>query len=357
MNNCIYCPEPADSLEHPLPAAFGEFEGAPLLDDRMCTLCNNERLGVLDEQFTRCGPEAFLRRFYGVQGRSSHDEVNSFYRGSAGGQRLEMKTNDPKLGIEVLVECENGTFRQLRQLVFIEKSGKTHHLPIRDGTSPEQLRAAFNGLSVVEPYDVHILYDPDKEVWVQRLINETWPQAKFGEGNLVSTNSNGAVVNVKLTDRYFRAMAKIGFHYFLTQFTQYSGHESMFSDIRRFILEGGGSVDSANEFIGGRQHPLLREMLTGARPAGWRAHLLCAEIKPGECLAHMQMFISEDWPSQAYTIRLTRQAALVDCRGAGHAYVYYADGPKGRYSGEVLSLTATRAELRAPPLAPVITSA
>ena len=27
---CIYCQAPADSLEHPLPAAFGEFEDAPL---------------------------------------------------------------------------------------------------------------------------------------------------------------------------------------------------------------------------------------------------------------------------------------------------------------------------------------
>ena len=96
MAICIYCPQTADSLEHPLPAAFGEFENAPHLVDRICRKCNNERLGVLDEQLTRCGPEAFIRRFYGVQGRGSHDPVNSFYRGSAKGQRLEMKVFDPK---------------------------------------------------------------------------------------------------------------------------------------------------------------------------------------------------------------------------------------------------------------------
>jgi hypothetical protein len=73
-NTCFYCGEPADSLEHPLPAAFGKFEGAPYLRDRICVKCNNS-LGVLDEQLTRCGPEALLRRVYGVQGRATHDKV------------------------------------------------------------------------------------------------------------------------------------------------------------------------------------------------------------------------------------------------------------------------------------------
>jgi hypothetical protein len=267
-----------------------------------------------------------------------------------------MRTKDPKLGIEILYECENGTFRQMRQLVFVEKSGKTHQLPIREGATSEQLRAAVQELCLVQPYEVHVLYDPENEAWVQPLLKETWPQCAFREGNLASTSSKGAVINVKLTDRYFRAMAKIGFHYFLTQFPRYSGHEAMFSDIRTFILEEGGSVGRANEFIGRRQHPLLGEMLTGARPAGWRGHVLCAEIKPGECLAHLQLFISEDWPAPAYTVRLARESALIDFCAAGHAYVYYADGLKGKYSGEASCLTTVRATFAAPPLAPVINS-
>jgi len=356
-NNCIYCPEPAGSLEHPLPAAFGEFQGAPYLHDRICRQCNNRRLGILDEQLARCGPEAFFRKLYGVQGRSTHNKVNPFERGSAGGRRLDLRATDAKLGIEVALECEKGTYRQMRQIVFVEKSGKTHHLPIREGTTPEQLRADFQRLGVTQPCeDVQMFCGPEEKDWVERLIKETWPSVTFGEGNLASTSDDGAVGTVGPTDRYFRAIAKMGFHYFLTQFPEYSGHESMFSDIRRFILEDGKGVDRANDFVGRRQHPLLGEMLTGARPAGWRAHVLCAEIKPGECLAHVQMFVSEDWPAPAYTIRLARDAALVGCRPAGHAYMYYQDGPKGKYSGEALSLGTTRADFPAPPLAPVIAS-
>jgi hypothetical protein len=165
MSTCIYCQQTADSLEHPLPAAFGEFANAPKLVDHICRKCNNGQLGVLDEQLTRCGPEAFIRRFYGVQGRVTHDPMNSFYRGSAKGQRLEMKVFDPKVGFEVLLECDNGVFRQLCQLVFVERSGgKTHHLPMREGTSPEQLRATFNNLGVSPPYDTQVLYGPEERV-------------------------------------------------------------------------------------------------------------------------------------------------------------------------------------------------
>jgi hypothetical protein len=352
----MYCPKPANSLEHPLPAAFGEFEGAPYLRDRICTKCNNTRLGRLDEQLARCGPEALFRRLYGVHGRSTHDEVNPFYRGSAGGRRLEMKAWDPKLGIELLVECENGTYRQQRQLVFVEKDGNTYQLPIREGTTPQQLRAAVNKLGVVQPCDFHLLCDPDESVWVEQLIKDTSPQVTFGESALASTNYNGAVGSVVLTDRYFRAIAKIGFHYFLTQFPQYSGHEPVFSDIRQFILDDGKGVDRANDFVGKRQHPLLGEMLNPAvRPAGWRAHVLCAEIRPGDCLAHVQMFVSEDWPAPTYTVRLASSTAIVDLSAAGHAYVYYEEGLKGnKYSGEALSLMTTRANFPAPPTAPVV---
>ena len=88
MATCLYCENLANSVEHPLPASFGEFEAAPVLRDRICALCNNTRLGLLDEQFARCGPEAVMRRFHGIEGRDGHAKVNPHYRGSAGGRRL-----------------------------------------------------------------------------------------------------------------------------------------------------------------------------------------------------------------------------------------------------------------------------
>jgi hypothetical protein len=114
---CIYCGGDATSIEHPLIAALGEFQNASLLPNRICITCNGgKRLGLLDEQYARCGPESFLRRHYGIGGRPTHAEVNPFYRGSAGGQRLEMLAFDEAAGFPVLMVCENGTYQQARQL-------------------------------------------------------------------------------------------------------------------------------------------------------------------------------------------------------------------------------------------------
>lgn len=325
------------------------------MDDRICRPCNNTRLGILDEQVTRCGPEAFFRRLYGVVGRSEHNEVNPFYRPSAGGARLEMRAYDAQLGCEILIECDNGAYRQQTQIVFIEPSGRTRHLPIRPNDSPERLRGAFNLLQIPPPFEARILYGPEDVEWVERLIADTWPAATFEGSSLTDSDYRGATVNVGLTDRYFRGVAKIGFHYFLTQFSQYAGHELCFSDIRKYIFEDGTPVDTANDFVGIRQNPLLGNMLNpNVRPDGWRGHLLCAEIRPSECLTHLQLFLSEDWQAPVYTVRLAHGSAISECSTSGHIYYYYPDGPRGRFSGEVIALDVSRTDTPPPPVSPVI---
>jgi hypothetical protein len=355
---CLYCSAPGDSREHALPAAVGEFRDASYLESRVCTACNNTRLGVLDEQLTRCGPEVF-RKVYDIRGRAAtHDQVNIFERRSAGGHRVDMRSMDKALGVEVALEIVDGQPRQMRQMIFVEQSGKTHILPILEGSTPDQLHAAFQRLGVVQPCaDVRVLFDPAKENWVPQLIQQAWPNGTFGEGTPASTMYEGAVGTVVLTNRYFRAVAKIGFHYFLTQFPEYTGHEPIFSDIRQFILDEAAGVDRANVFIGKREHALLGEMLNSrVRPNGWRAHVLCAETRPGKCLAYVQTFVTEDWPAPIYTVRLAQDAGIVGCRATGHAYMYYGDGPDGNFAGDALTLDTARTDWPPPPLKPVVMS-
>lgn len=156
--------------------------------------CNNTRLGVLDEQFARCGPEALLRRFYGIRGREKHESVNVFERGSAGGHRVDLRGMDKALGIEVALGIENGQARQMREIIFVEQSGKTHHLPIRDGTTPEQLRAAYERLGVVKPCaDVRLFCDANERTWVEKLMQAAWPDATFGRISVFSSVQPKAV--------------------------------------------------------------------------------------------------------------------------------------------------------------------
>ena len=356
MNICLYCPKEANSLEHPLPAALGEFQNAPLLESRICTPCNNVRLGVLDEQLTRCGPEAVLRRFFGVQGRGGHDAMNPHYRGSAGGSRLQMKAYDKEMGLEVELECLQGQVRQSRQLIVVDSSGKPHHLPIPpDLRDPEKLRASYLKLGVTQPSDVRLIYDPEESVWLEPLIKAAFPSVSFGQRALCATNyKNGAIVKLELNDRYFRAVAKIGFHYFLTQFPAYSGSEPCFSDIRDFIIQdGGGGIDRVNTFIGQRHNPLLGPMMCGARPDGWRAHVLCAEIRE-YFLAHVQLFVCADYRAPVYTVRLSSNPIGVGICATGHIYKYFEDGRRGKFSGEAHPLAVSHAAWEPPPTKPVI---
>jgi hypothetical protein len=359
MSTCLYCAEEADSIEHPLPAAFGEFQAAPVLEKRICRKCNNKRLGVLDEQLVRCGPEAILRRCFRVQGRSTHNEVNPHYRGSAGGQRLKMKAYDKSLGAEVELELLGGQeVRQLCQMVFVETSGKTHHLPISDDVrDPEKLRVAYNKLGVTDlaSATVHLICDPDERVWLEPLINAVWPSGTFGPAVVGAKNyENGAVVDLQVNHRYFRAIAKIGFHYFLTQFPAFAGSEPYFSDIRRFIIEDCGPVTLANKFVGKRHDSLLGEMRGGARPDGWVAHVVTAEITSDACQAHIQLFVCKDYPAPAYTVRLAAHGDNSAIRASGHAYVYFDQAPKGRFSGKAHALTVTRTAASSQPLKPVV---
>lgn len=344
VNTCIYCDELPKSIEHPLPAAFGEFRGAPMLINRICKNCNNQRLGVLDEQLSRCGPEGVLRRLFRVRGRSTHKEVNPHYRGSAGGKRLRMKAFDAKLGAEVELETLGGRqTRQLCQLVFVEAGGRTLHLPIpKDLRQPEKLRAAYQRLGVNDPASatVHLICDPDERIWLEPLIKEVWPNVTLGPAKQGANHyENGAVVELQVNNRYFRAIAKVGFHYFLTQFPEYTGFEPFFSEIKQFITDDSAPVTMANKFIGKRRD-LLGEMVGGTRPPhGWLGHVLAAEITTAR-LAHIQLFICSEYPSPAYTIRLAARGTPI-ARANGHVYVYYKESERKTFSGEVRPLNAT----------------
>jgi hypothetical protein len=353
---CLYCPAPPRSIEHPLPAAFGEFENAPLLNDRICRECNR-RLGQLDEQLARSGPERFLRQFYGIKGRPPKGEpVNPFLRGSAGGRRLVMKSYDQNLGMDVLLAIEKGVPRQLPQVIFV-KDGQAHHVPLTKNTTPDQLRDSYNQLGIAQPEEVHFVCDREEMAWVEPLLHATWPETTHDLKGETATTYNGATVDIMLTNRYFRAVAKIAFHYFLTQFPQFTGHEPIFNDIRAYILDEDHKVERANDYVGERQLPLIGEMLPAdTKPQGWKGHVLAAEIKNGECLAHVQLFLSEDFPARTYTIRLSSGADASEY-GNGHLYAYYEDGPHGKYAGEALPLTWTRVDLPRQELRPVIQTA
>ena len=254
-----------------------------------------------------------------------------------------------------------GQVRQSCQLVVIDPEGKAHHLPITsDLRDPEKLGTSFRALGVTHSADVRLICDPSERERLEPLIKAAWPAASFSEKGLGATNYEGAVVELQLTDRYFRAIAKIGFHYFLTQFPEYAGSEPCFVDIRNFILDdSGGGLDRVNSFVGIRSQPLLTPMMDGGRPDGWMAHVLCAEIRDDELLAHVEFFVSQHYRSVVYTVKLGNNDSGDRLAATGHIYRYFADGPVGNFAGEARPLIVTRRAESGPfpPFRPSLTAA
>jgi len=360
MDRCLYCFEEPNSEEHPLPAAFGEFTNAPTLKNYICVQCNSKRIGLLDEQYVRCGPEGLLRKKFGIAGREHHEKVNPFYRGSAGGRRIEFLFWDEAFQCDVNVELLGGNQgRQLCELILREKSGQNPpcHIALRPEMSAEELRKIVSLLNMKGDLESRISYDPVTEQWAQELIKEAWPSVSFSEGVVGATNFQGGIAKFQVTGRYYRAIAKIGFHYFLTQFPKYTGLEAIFSDIRSFIIEDteGLFPDRVNQFIGVRPHPLAIAMSDPKIiPNGWVGHLICAEIRDGVCLAHYEPFISPEGRLRARTIYLGRDDAGGESAIQAHLHRYFEHGKQGRFSGEALSVLPQGLNLEPTNLAPEI---
>jgi hypothetical protein len=60
-----------------------------------------------------------------------------------------------------------------------------------------------------------------------------------------------AVLHASPTSKYFRALAKIGFHYFLKYMGGFHGSEPAFSDIRNFITNGTAAEVDYFVMVGG----------------------------------------------------------------------------------------------------------
>lgn len=171
---------------------------------------------------------------------------------------------------------------------------------------------------------------PHERVWVERLLQEHSQGATFSEPKLMSHIIETPEVKLQVGERYFRGIAKIGLHYFLSQFPVYSGHEQIFSRIRSFIFEETTEpIRRVDEFIQVRCHPLVLPMLDpNARPVtGWRAHVLAAETCFGKCTAHIQMFFTEHNPGRIYTVNLAKDPTIAEDNASAHLYRYFSGGP------------------------------
>ncbi len=338
MSNCIYCGAADVTVEHPLPRGLGKFKDYVPLTDRVCSRCNGV-CGQLDEQLCRCGSEAFFRKFLGISGRSGHDDVNSFYRGSSRGGRLEMVGINHETGEEKELELVGPkNVRELRCVKLVAEDDSTHTIPIPDGMTPGEFRKKVTALGFKTFKHANISAAPEEIPWVESLF------AGFTmNGKTEWVQPTGPIVYGPLTikftvnDRYFRAIAKIGFHYFLTKFPRFRGDEPCFSEIRNFIMNGC-PIDEIARFVKQSREQFAYQLRAGDRLSVW-GHLIGVDATYAGFRAKVQLFAGPENRSTVFTVQLGKNPSPIHYSEAyDDFFAYYPPDQRDDFDGEVSEL-------------------
>jgi hypothetical protein len=343
--SCIYKPEVVGiehllplTVEHPLPRALGKFKGYVPLVDRVCSHCNGI-FGQLDEQLCRCGGEAFFRKYLGITGRREHEAVNSFYRGSSGGGRLEMSGTSHETGEEKEVELVGpDSVRELRCVKLVAEDDCVHTIPITDGMTPEDFRKKVAALGVKFFKHGDISAAPEEIPWVESLFDGFTIEKKAEWVQPVGPIMYGPFsIKLTVTGRYFRAIAKIGFHYFLTRFPKFRGDEPSFSGIRNFIANDS-RIDEIGQFVTYSREQAVYQLRASDGLSVW-GHVLLAETNYNSFQAKVQLFVGPQNRSVVYTIQLGRNPSPIHYSEAyGDFFAYYPIEERGEFDGEVSEL-------------------
>ena len=342
VQKCIYCDSSNPfSKEHALPRSLGEFSGFPLLINKVCAKCNKD-IGKLEEQLGRSGPGAFFREYLNIDGRDTHDKVNPFQRGSAGAKPIDFTALLPEEDIKVFWEFNPGeqTVREVRQIVFIDDKGKSYPIRIHKWmNNTNQLRAEMKkiGLDLRGKLSARVFASDDEMEWVEDLARGLGSEFMWLPPQ-PSAKINNSVAKVHVTDFYFRAIAKIGFHYLLSVVNTFRGNEHYFVDIRRFIIDGG----AVENFVTQTRRPILTFTHPNIRPRGW-GHVLLVEHVRSQVQARLQFFLGPQYDPPTYLVRLTNDAVSIgETVWKGHYFCYFESGRKGKYHGEVSELNCIR---------------
>ncbi len=305
---CIYCGDTNFSREHGMLRCLGEFEGYEGLLDRVCAGCNNG-FKKIDEQLCRSGREAFFREYLGIEGRKHHGKVNPFYRGSAGGKRIEVEAVSSEHGVPpIALELTDGTLRERRQITIIDGNGHRYQIPFQDKMTPEQFRAQFDSLGIKSIQNADVYCDDDEKEWIRTLLATLGSDVTFQRDDRQPSLAryDSALMTFEVTPLYIRAIAKIAFHCFLGFVPRFRGDEECFSEIRSFIQSEGSPSDW------GRFVACERKIYGGTRPATW-GHLVTAEIDYSRLTSRVQLFLGplESEP-YLFTVNLGRNPSRND---------------------------------------------
>ncbi len=314
--------------EHYLPRALGNFQNDERLVDRICDDCQRV-CSQLEDVFAHNSPEAFFREMVGRVGRKNHKGKNIFYESTFGIPPLAMLGKHPGHDFEILWEFVPDPGKPgkhgcapMSQLVFISKDGKTLRLPFQRGKwTVERIREILKQSGVTGEQIIAVGNNDEEHAEMKVLTDVLAPAGKEQD---VAPLVNGAEIagemKAEISEKYIRAIAKVGFHFFLKYFPNFSGLEPEFEDIKQFIYHGKAN----RQVVRRMDEPFLRDLQQqGARLNKW-CHLLSAQSDEQGIESRLQFFAGPEVQPLVWSIVISTKPSK-HVQSTGYAFVYFDD--------------------------------
>ena len=335
---CIYCKErESDAREHYLPQCLGRFQNFEPLLNRLCQKCN-EDISALEREFCRRSPEAIVRSANWIRGQRRGSKrtpkpANIYQPEKIRGRHLYMYGPDPETGRDILWQTDTnkpGAIKEISQFVLFDNQGEqTHHIPIpTEIRTGRELMDLFREEGVTFPIPkAQVIASSGDEDRVQAMCQElNWKvDLQRRKGGRVRRQ----FFKVEFGPAYFRALAKIGFHYALRYIPTITGNEGAFRALREFIRDGTGD-----------HQQFLTECKAALNPDGPPGHILTAVANPNSLIiVNMQFFAGCKTELPQWRLVLGDNPTALYVEQASAHFFSYTQEEDGRLTGgEVVAM-------------------
>jgi hypothetical protein len=174
------------------------------------------------------------------------------------------------------------SYQIIEQLIFKGNDGSERYIPLIPQEKAKGLKCRIDSRKIEgRPFGIDCNYK-NREHY-QSLLQDIWGYLEIPWGDPGNHEDVITRWTFQVNDHYFRALAKIVFHYYLLRTNRVSGDEECFKPIRNFILNGG----NYEEFVNTPRifFPQSKEISTG----WW--HLLASSEKNGIAIGYVRLFI------------------------------------------------------------------
>jgi len=148
-----------------------------------------------------------------------------------------------------------------------------------------------------------------------------WKKINHSEGEKVEITTT-----VQVTTAYFRAIAKIVFHYALYVFPDLTGHEREFEGVKNFIFNGSDLRDVDNFVVEQRNQFVAN--FKNMRPTQW-SHFLAVERSYHGLIGFAQFFAGPNCLPFPYKVLLGRSPDRVRIQPEQKCHQFVIDEPEG----------------------------